>query len=50
MANIEAIKSAIVDKEEELKDKVRKEKIIERELNIGKVCEDVANVVKYARM
>lgn len=49
MVNVEAIKSAIVDKEEELKDKVRKEKIIERELNIGKVCEDVANVITGVR-
>ncbi len=49
MVNVNAIKSAIVDKEEELKDKVKREKIIERELDVGKISEDVANVITGVR-
>ena len=34
MVSVEAIKSAIVDKEEELRNKVKTERIIERELKV----------------
>lgn len=49
MVNIEAIKSAIVDKEEELKNKVETERIIERELKVGKISEDVASIITGVR-
>lgn len=49
MVSTEAIKSAIVDKEEELKSKARTEKIVERELKVEKITEDVANIVTGVR-
>lgn len=49
MVNIEAIKSAIVDKEEELRNKVKTERIIERELKVEKISEDVASIITGVR-
>ncbi|MBO3833218.1 MAG: ATP-binding protein [Candidatus Brockarchaeota archaeon] len=49
MANIEAIKSAIVDKEEELRNKVKTERIIERELKVEKISKDVASIITGVR-
>ncbi|MEM3554443.1 MAG: ATP-binding protein [Candidatus Micrarchaeaceae archaeon] len=49
MVNKEAIKSAIVDKEEELKSKMRTEKIVERELKVEKITEDVASIITGVR-
>ncbi|MEM3524772.1 MAG: ATP-binding protein, partial [Thermoplasmata archaeon] len=49
MVSTEAIKSAIVDKEEELKSKVRTEKIVERELKVEKITEDVASIITGVR-
>ncbi len=49
MVNKEIIKTAIVDKEEELKEKFRKENIINRELKINTLSGDVANVITGMR-
>ena len=49
MTTIETIKRAIVDKEEELKQKVITENIIERELKIEKISRDVASIITGAR-
>jgi hypothetical protein len=45
VASIEAIKRAIVDKEEELKQKVSTENIIKRELKITEISTDVARIL-----
>jgi len=49
MVSVEAIKSAIVDKEEELRNKVKTERIIERELKVEKISEDVASIITGVR-
>jgi predicted AAA+ superfamily ATPase len=49
MVAIEIIKRAIVDKEEELKQKIAAENIIKRELKIGKISTDVASVITGVR-
>ena len=49
MPNIESIKSAIVDREEELNEKLEKERIIERELKINTIDTDVANIITGVR-
>ncbi len=49
MVSKEIIKTAIVDKEEELKEKFRKENIINRELKINTLSGDVANVITGMR-
>jgi len=49
MVSVEAIKSAIVDKEEELRNKVKTERIVERELKIEKISEDVASIITGVR-
>ena len=49
MVSKEIIKTAIVDKEEELKEKFRKENIINRELKINAPSGDVANVITGMR-
>jgi predicted AAA+ superfamily ATPase len=49
MVSVEAVKSAIVDKEEELRNKVKTERIVERELKIEKISEDVASIITGVR-
>ena len=49
MINKEVIKTAITDKEEELREKFREENIIERELTIPKLTRDVANIITGVR-
>jgi predicted AAA+ superfamily ATPase len=49
MITIEAIKRAIIDKEEELKQKVATENIVKRELKIGEISTDVASVITGVR-
>jgi predicted AAA+ superfamily ATPase len=49
VADIETIKRAIVDKEEELKEKMRKENIIERELKIDRISTDAATIITGVR-
>ena len=49
MVNKEVIKTAIMDKEEELKEKLREEKIIDRELKIGTLARDVASIITGVR-
>lgn len=49
MVSMEVMKSAIVDKEEELRNKVKVEKIIERELKIEKISTDVASIITGVR-
>ncbi|MEM2935311.1 MAG: ATP-binding protein, partial [Candidatus Thermoplasmatota archaeon] len=49
MTNIESIKSAIVDKEEELRNKIKTENIIERELKIDKISKDIASIITGVR-
>ncbi|MEM1545308.1 MAG: hypothetical protein QXY40_01005 [Candidatus Methanomethylicia archaeon] len=45
MVSIEVIKSAIVDKKEELRSKVKTEHIIERELKIETLSADVSSII-----
>jgi predicted AAA+ superfamily ATPase len=49
MADIETIKRAIVDKEEDLKWKMKSEKIIERELKIDRISTDAATIITGVR-
>jgi uncharacterized protein len=49
VAAIEAIKRAIVDKEEELKQKIATENIIKRELKITEISTDVASIITGVR-
>jgi len=49
MTDIETIKRAIVDKEEDLKGKMKSEKIIERELKIDRISTDAATIITGVR-
>jgi len=49
MTDIETIKRAIVDKEEDLKGKMKSEKIIERELKIDRISTDAATIISGVR-
>lgn len=49
LVSVEAIKVALTDTEEQLKEKFRREKIIDRELRIGNVSTDVAGIITGVR-
>jgi predicted AAA+ superfamily ATPase len=49
MTDIETIKRAIIDKEEDLKGKMKSEKIIERELKIDRISTDAATIITGVR-
>ncbi len=49
MVSIESIKVAIIDTEEQLKEKLVRERIIPRELKMGSISTDVANIITGVR-